>query len=232
MINENQTNGWIKLYRSFIDWEWFDVPNMITIYIYCLLKANHKDNTWRGILIKKGSFITSLETISKDTNISVQSVRTCLKRLEKTKEINKQSNKQYTVVTICKYDVYQDLENKSTYETTNKQQSTNKQLTTNKNVNNDNNTTTKEVEVDFLKVDSWIKEIGKSDVYLEGLYRLHKLYHGSIHELTNSFKEHLKVYPKIHSNFSDFKKHFASWMQIKNTKGELKKYQKQTKGQL
>jgi hypothetical protein len=51
-------------------------------------------------------------------------------------------------------------------------------------------------------------------------------------ELTLNFKEHLKVYPKKHSNFSDFRKHFASWLQIKNSKGQLSKYQTQTKGQL
>ncbi len=97
---------------------------------------------------------------------------------------------------------------------------------------NVNNNTTKEVEVDFLIIDSWIKEISKSQMYLEGLYRLHKLRKGSISELTANFKEHLKVYPKKHNNFSDFKKHFASWLQIKNTKGELSKHQKETKGQL
>ena len=101
--------------------------------------------------------------------------------------------------------------------------------TVNDNVNVNNNTTT---EVDFVVVDGWLKEIGKSPTYLEGLYRLHKLQNGSISKLTNNFKEHLKVYPSKHSNFSEFKKHFASWLQIKNSKGDLSKYQKQTKGQL
>jgi len=113
------------------------------------------------------------------------------------------------------------------------QQTTNKQLTTTNNDNNINNyiTTIKE-EVDFNKIDAWIKEIGKSEMYLEGLYRLHKLYQGSISELLNNFKNHLKVYPKVHNNLSDFKKHFASWLQIKSSKKELYKYQKTSKGQL
>jgi len=100
------------------------------------------------------------------------------------------------------------------------------------NIIKDNITTTKEAEVDFFKVDEWIKEIGKSDIFLEGLYRTHKLYKGSISELLNNFKEHLKIYPKLHNNFSDFKKHFASWLNIKSNKKELGKYQKQSKGQL
>jgi hypothetical protein len=97
---------------------------------------------------------------------------------------------------------------------------------------NINTTTTIEAEVDFLVIDNWIKQVSKSEIYLEGLYRLHKLNNGAISELTKNFKEHLKIYPKKHINFSDFKKHFAAWLQIKNSKGELSKWQKQTKGQL
>ena len=97
---------------------------------------------------------------------------------------------------------------------------------------NVNDITTKEAEVDFFKVDEWIKEIGKSQMYLEGLYRTHKLYKGSISELLNNFKEHLKIYPKLQNNFSEFKKHFASWLNIKISKGEMSKYLKNTKGQL
>ena len=92
--------------------------------------------------------------------------------------------------------------------------------------------TTKEAEVDFLKIKIWCKEIANSQMYLEGLYRIHKLYQGSISELLNTFTEHLKIYPKKHSNFSEFKKHFASWLQIKSSKGDLSKYQKSSKGQL
>lgn len=93
-------------------------------------------------------------------------------------------------------------------------------------------TTTIEAEVDFLKIDEWVKEVGKSQTYLEGIYRTHKIYKGSASKLLNNFKEHLKIYPKKHNNFSDFKKHFASWLNIKNNKGELSSFKTQSKGQL
>lgn len=137
---ENYITGWVKLYRSFIKWEWFDVPNMVTIFIYCLLKANYTEKKWRGITIQKGSFITSYDTISKDTGISIQSIRTCLDRLEQTKEINKESNKAYTVITICKYETYQQFEESSNIDinkqVTNHQQTGNKPSTTTNNNNN------------------------------------------------------------------------------------------------
>ena len=97
------------------------------------------------------------------------------------------------------------------------------------NVNDNVNVST---EVDMQQINLWIKEISNSPTYLEGLYRLNKLKKGSISELLNTFKEHLKVYPEEHVNFSDFKKHFSNWLNILNNKKKLVKYQSQTKGQL
>lgn len=141
-VEENYTTGYVSLYRSFINWEWFSVPNMVTVFIYCLLKANFKDKSWRGIEIKRGTFITSLENIANDTNLTKQQVRTCLKRLQKTKEIHTQANTRNTVITICKYDSYQRVE-KFTNTPPNKQathekHTANTPLTTTNNDNKDN----------------------------------------------------------------------------------------------
>ena len=32
-------NGFIQLHRQFLKWEWFDRPNMISVYIYILLTS-------------------------------------------------------------------------------------------------------------------------------------------------------------------------------------------------
>lgn len=145
MEEENFAQGWISCYRSFINWEWFVDSKMVHIFFYCLLKANHKDNSWKGQIIKKGSFITSYEGISKATGISVQSTRTCLRKLKLTGEISLKSTNKYTLVTVLKYGIYQSSNLKLTIN----QQSTNNQLTTNNNDNNDNNLYSDEFE--FLK---------------------------------------------------------------------------------
>ena len=51
-------DGWISLHRKLKDWEWYTEPNTFRLFIHCLLSANHKDNSWRGIEVKKGSFVT------------------------------------------------------------------------------------------------------------------------------------------------------------------------------
>lgn len=108
--DENYITGWVKLYRSFVKWEWFEVPNMVTVFIYCLLKANHKDKRWRGIEIKRGTFITSYATMAKETHLSVKKIRTALKNLENSGELGRQSGTLNTIITINKYDTYQGFE--------------------------------------------------------------------------------------------------------------------------
>lgn len=123
-------SGWIKIYKQFKDWEWYNKSEMVHLFIHCLLKANFKDGSFQGITVEKGSFITSLKHLSEETNISVQTIRTCLKKLQLTKEINVKSTSKLTKITICKYESYQVDEVQANKQLTNKQQTTNKQLTT------------------------------------------------------------------------------------------------------
>ena len=125
--------GWIKIHRKFLDWEWFNKSEAVHLFMYLVLKANHKDGQWQGIDIKKGQFVTSFGKISSDTGISLQTIRTLLKKFEKTNEINIQTTNKFTIVTICKYECYQQENEPTNTLLTNEQQTTNKQLTTNKN---------------------------------------------------------------------------------------------------
>ena len=143
-------SGWIKIHRKFLDWEWFNKSEAVHLFLYMVLKANHKDNKWQGNDVKRGQFISSLGNISSATGITIQQIRTILKKLEKTNEIVVKSTSQFTIVTICKYECYQDEEETTNKPTTNNQQTTNKQSTTNKNEKKEKN----EKEV---ILDSWIE---------------------------------------------------------------------------
>ena len=143
-------SGWIKIHRKFLDWEWFNKSEAVHLFLYMVLKANHKDNKWQGNDVKRGQFISSLGNISSATGITIQQIRTILKKLEKTNEIKVKSTRQFTIVTICKYECYQDEEETTNKQTTNHQQTTNKQSTTNKNEKKEKN----EKEV---ILDSWIE---------------------------------------------------------------------------
>nr|DAH17622.1 MAG TPA: replisome organizer [Caudoviricetes sp.] len=137
-------NGWIKLHRKIVDWEWFTSPSTLQLFIYLLLRANKEDKKWRGILIKRGQLVTSVATISEETKLSTQQVRSSLNRLKSTNEITSKTTNRFTLVTVCKYESYQLYEEveqqtkQQALQQTNNKQITNKQqqLKNNKNIRN------------------------------------------------------------------------------------------------
>jgi len=131
--------GFIYLHRKMIDWEWYTDVNTKTLFIHILLKANFKDKQWKGIEINRGQFLTSYETLSNEINLTVQQVRTCIKKLIKTKEITIKTTNKYSLITVENYNDYQNKDEIATNKLTNEQQSNNKQLTTTNNDKNDNN---------------------------------------------------------------------------------------------
>lgn len=102
-------NGWIKLHRQIISWEWFKKPETLLLFIYCLTRANIADGTWRNIPYKRGQFITSLDSIRKDTGLTIQQTRTALKHLISTGELTSNATNQYRIITICKFNDYQQM---------------------------------------------------------------------------------------------------------------------------
>ena len=124
------SNGWIKIHRKLLDWEWYDEPNVMRLFLHLLLKANHKDKSYRGTLIKTGMLLTGRDLLAKETGLSIQQIRTAINKLKSTNEITIKTNKQGSVIQIVKYEEYQIVTNI----VTNKQPDSNQQLTTNKNV--------------------------------------------------------------------------------------------------
>lgn len=128
--------GWIKLDRKIMLWEWYKNPIIKSLFTHLILSANHKDGRWEGIDLKRGQVIVGRYELSRDTGLSEQQIRTALKKLQSTKEIDIKSTNRFSIITICKYEDYQSSENFANQQTTNDQPTDNQQLTTNKNANN------------------------------------------------------------------------------------------------
>lgn len=128
--------GYFKLFRKIDDWEYRKDAKVFSVWMRLLSSANYVAKSWEGIVIERGQCVTSLENLAKDCGLSVQNVRTALKKLEKSGNLTRKSTNKYTIVTICKYDEYQSLENGSQQAS---QQSTNNQLTTTNKDNKDDN---------------------------------------------------------------------------------------------
>lgn len=137
-------SGFIFLHRKILDWEWYGDEKVFRVFLHLLLKANHREGKWQGVVIKRGQLITSYSHVSEQlsnrfSKTSPQQVRTTLYKLKSTGEITVKTTNKYSVITINNYDEYQSDNRREVRQTTGKQQANNRQVTTNNNENNKDN---------------------------------------------------------------------------------------------
>ena len=122
-----------------LEWEWYKDSKVKDLFIHCLLKANHRDKKWQGILIKKGSFLTSISKLSQELSFSPMQIRTAIKKLKSTNEITIETTSQYTIIQVVKHEQYQSNNKPANKPITNGEQTDNKPITTTKNDKNKEN---------------------------------------------------------------------------------------------
>lgn len=101
------SNGWVKNWRKLKEWQWYAVPNMAHLFQHLIREANHETQYWRDVRIERGQILTGLDSLQRQTGITVRSLRTCLKRLKSTGEIARQTTNRFSLITINNYEVYQ-----------------------------------------------------------------------------------------------------------------------------
>lgn len=100
--------GYIKIYRQLLDWEWYTDTPTKSLFIHLLLKANIKDSNWRWTPVQKWSLITGRKKLSEETWLSESQIRTSLEKLQSTNEIAIKVTKSFSVIELNNWDKYQD----------------------------------------------------------------------------------------------------------------------------
>ena len=136
-------NGYIKLHRKMLDWGWYQNQNVKDLFIHLLLIANFKESKFEGMTIYPGQIITSINSLSRGTNLSIRSVRTALDKLEKSKILTKQVTSRFTLITIENWELYQGNDFEVTSQVTSDRHASDMQVTSDrqhhKNAKNANN---------------------------------------------------------------------------------------------
>ncbi len=148
-----QIQGWIKIHRQLLEWEWYDDINVTRLFLHILLKANHKSKNYKGELIQIGEHLTSREILANETGLTIRQVRTALTKLKTTNEVTIKASSQGTKIQVVNYEKYQV----TTSEVTAKRPATDQQATTNKNVKNEKNKKNKqkkEIVIPYMSTNS------------------------------------------------------------------------------
>ena len=215
-IEENKSQGYIKVYRSFMGWEWYDDANTKSVFLHCLLRANYENAKWHGIDIPRGSFLTSVATLKKELKLSTQNIKTALKHLSKiTNEITIKTTANYSIITVNNFDYYnpinkqinEDITNEqqtNNNQSTNEQQTGNKQVTTdNKNKNNKEDKENKEDKRKNFIAKSFFQKLFTEDEEIKEFISLKDLFIEFL-EYKTAIKKQYKTENSVRKAFMDF----------------------------
>ena len=101
--------NWVKLYRKIEDWRWYKDAITFHLFIHLLLNVNYCPSANGENILGRGQIMVTRRSLTESTNISDRSIRTCIEKLQKSKEIlisQKATNRPH-IITICNYDSYQ-----------------------------------------------------------------------------------------------------------------------------
>lgn len=230
--------AFIKIDKEILNSYCFSNPNHLKIWIWMLVKANYKKcfvpiNSGRGIStieVDRGQFIFGRFKAEEELNLNGSLIYRTLQKFEELGQINLQSNNQYTIITICKYDDYQNKNDK------NEQQINNERTTNEQSLNNERTiieqslNTSKEVLEDkeykedirnkgenLISNGTWEDEkkyFMIDEQYQIGICSRHKLKKEEVENYIKEFLSTIELNQDFKSN-KELKRHFTNWINKK-----------------
>jgi hypothetical protein len=104
-------SGWVKLHRSFLEFDWYDDPNVVRVLLHLILTCNYEAKQWRGIDIQAGQIVTSYDKLAEALSLSPKQIRLALDKLEKGREIERNRAGKGQLVTLVKWAKFQQDDN-------------------------------------------------------------------------------------------------------------------------
>jgi len=113
--------AFIKIDRRLLDSYSFSNPNYLKVWLWILLKANYKKSyasidVGSGIStieINRGQMLFGRHKAENELDLSGSLIYRALKKFEQLGQITLKTNNKYTIITVCKYDCYQNNDTQS-----------------------------------------------------------------------------------------------------------------------
>lgn len=113
--------GWVCLHRKILDSEVFANPDLLRMFVWCLVRASHKQRhvdttTGRGsvvVTVGPGQFITSREKAARELHLKPSTVYRHWKRLENMGVITIQADRHWSIITLVNWSTYQPQKRRS-----------------------------------------------------------------------------------------------------------------------
>ena len=219
--------GWVKLHRKLLEWEWYGDAHMVHLLVHLLLTASHERKEYKGLTIKRGQLATTTKELSEALGTSRTSIWRRLKRLEMERFEELEVKQKETVITICKYDSYQENKKKSGTrgETKVKQSYNNRNNKKGRRSNEDNTSLlspssppprVREVFSEFSEVENnrYRVELANDGDFIQYAKDSLRINERTVLTLLGIFASEVNEKKKPHTSASDYRQHFYDWARI------------------
>jgi hypothetical protein len=235
--------SYIKIHREILDSYCFSSANAFKIWMWLLLKANYKKSyitlkAGRGettLEINRGQLIFGRFKAEDELGIDGSLIYRVIKKFEELEQIIIESNNQYSIITICKYDSYQGEDNNSEQQMSSKRTANEQQMNSKRTANEQQtNTYKEELEEKEYKEEiknnstkkisngTWEDEkklFQNAEQYFYNLCMKFSIEKSKMEEFASEFLSQIELKEDFKSE-KELKKHFANWINIKNLKKE------------
>jgi hypothetical protein len=105
-ITKNQKGQYIIISENILNEDFYKDTNTLNLFYHCLLKASYKDLVIKGESIKKGTFTTSIDRISRESGISTKNITRSISKLVARNKISKRLYDGGIYITVHNYNEY------------------------------------------------------------------------------------------------------------------------------
>lgn len=172
--------AFVKIDKEILNSYCFANPNHLKVWIWLLVKANFKSafcplkigKGYITVKVERGQLLFGRFKAEEELNLDGSMIYRILKGFEEQEQIKIESNNQYSLITICKYDTYQN-NNTEDEQPKNNQRKTNKQPTESKRVADelDMNTSKEELEgIEEIEIKDGIPTKEEFMDYIKSVY--------------------------------------------------------------
>ena len=107
-------DGAVIVARAIVNSSLWTMPDRdLRLALLCIVRAQHRDTRFydgrTAVIVRRGQFLTSRRKLATEARMSEQNVRSALNHLESTHFLTQKSTQHGTLITLPKYDFYQDL---------------------------------------------------------------------------------------------------------------------------
>lgn len=107
--------GYVRVWRKTMDSRVFKSEGLLKVWVWCLMRAAHKERwvklkTGRGVIevrVLPGQFVFGRKSASEELDMKPSTVWKRIQKLKNLSNLNIESNRQYSLISIINWHIYQ-----------------------------------------------------------------------------------------------------------------------------